>query len=169
MPSTGLDKWYQLEARSQRSNIQGSLRLKLWLSTREDHGQTCTQNNFDNWTDVRRHERLLTIFADYEMSLTKSVCRMIFNWRRLFLKTFLVYFISFRNITEPVERWTVSRGHQHTPPARCTKRSHRTSVGRDTVACFQSHTIHRSTVPLKTTVTAGSCLGWTDINGGRGK
>lgn len=73
VPSTGLDKWYQLEARSQRSNIQGSIRLKLWLSTREDHGQACTQNNFDNWTDVRRHERLLTIFADYEMSLIKSV------------------------------------------------------------------------------------------------
>lgn len=78
MPSTGLDKWYQLEARSQRSNIQGSIRLKLWLSTREDHGQACTQNHFDNWTDVRRHERLLTIFADYEMSLTKSV-RDIYN------------------------------------------------------------------------------------------
>lgn len=74
VPSTGLDKWYQLEARSQRSNIQGSIRLKLWLSTREDHGQqACAQNHFDNWTDVRRHERLLTIFADYEMSLTKTV------------------------------------------------------------------------------------------------
>jgi len=73
VPSTGLDKWYQLEARSQRSNIQGNIRLKLWLSTREDHGQASTQNHFDNWTDVRRNERLLTIFADYEMSLTKSV------------------------------------------------------------------------------------------------
>ncbi|XP_050539077.1 BAI1-associated protein 3 isoform X2 [Daktulosphaira vitifoliae] len=72
VPSTGMDKWYQLEARSQRSNIQGRIRLKLWLSTREDHGQACVPNNFDNWTDVRRHERLLTIFADYEMSLTKS-------------------------------------------------------------------------------------------------
>ncbi|XP_050430788.1 BAI1-associated protein 3 isoform X3 [Adelges cooleyi] len=72
VPSTGLDKWYPLEARSQRSNIQGRIRLKLWLSTREDHGQACCTNNFDNWTDVRRHERLLTIFADYEMSLTKS-------------------------------------------------------------------------------------------------
>ncbi|XP_025193246.1 BAI1-associated protein 3 isoform X2 [Melanaphis sacchari] len=72
VPSTGLDKWYQLEARSQRSNIQGNIRLKLWLSTREDHGQASTQNHFDNWTDVRRNERLLTIFADYEMSLTKS-------------------------------------------------------------------------------------------------
>lgn len=82
VPSTGLDKWYQLEARSQRSNIQGSLRLKLWLSTREDHGQACTQNHFDNWTDVRRHERLLTIFADYEMSLTKSVCQIISKWGR---------------------------------------------------------------------------------------
>lgn len=96
MPSTGLDKWYQLEARSQRSNIQGSIRLKLWLSTREDHGQACAQNNFDNWTDVRRHERLLTIFADYEMSLTKSVCDIVYNLLFFsdfeFLSKIIIYF-----------------------------------------------------------------------------
>ncbi|VVC39810.1 Mammalian uncoordinated homology 13, subgroup, domain 2,Mammalian uncoordinated homology 13, domain 2,C2 [Cinara cedri] len=72
VPSTGLDKWFQLEARSQRSNIQGSIRLKLWLSTRDDHGQALSQNQFDNWTDVRRHERLLTIFNNYEMSQKKN-------------------------------------------------------------------------------------------------
>lgn len=89
VPSTGLDKWYQLEARSQRSNIQGSIRLKLWLSTREDHGPACTQNHFDNWTDVRRQERLLTIFADYEMSLTKSVSQFFFEIFLVFIFFFM--------------------------------------------------------------------------------
>ena len=36
IPSTGVDKWYPLEGRSHRSNIQGQINLKMWLSTRED-------------------------------------------------------------------------------------------------------------------------------------
>ncbi|KAG1653856.1 BAI1-associated protein 3 [Nymphon striatum] len=38
VPSTGSDGWYELEGRSQRSKIQGQIRLKLNLGTREDRG-----------------------------------------------------------------------------------------------------------------------------------
>ncbi|KAK9502939.1 hypothetical protein O3M35_011619 [Rhynocoris fuscipes] len=64
IPSTGLDCWYKLEARTQRSNIQGRIRLKLWLSTREDRGTS----EEDNWEDMRQQVRLTTVFANYEMS-----------------------------------------------------------------------------------------------------
>lgn len=49
IPSTGLEGWFKLEARSQRSSVQGRIRLKLWLSTREDRGTS----EEDNWTEVR--------------------------------------------------------------------------------------------------------------------
>lgn len=64
IPSTGLDCWYKLEARTQRSNIQGRIRLKLWLSTREDRGTS----EEDNWSDIRQQERLNTVFINYEMA-----------------------------------------------------------------------------------------------------
>ncbi|XP_046745944.1 BAI1-associated protein 3 isoform X1 [Diprion similis] len=64
IPSTGLDCWYKLEARTQRSNIQGRIRLKLWLSTREDRGTS----EEDNWGELRQQERLYTIFLNHEMS-----------------------------------------------------------------------------------------------------
>ncbi|KAI5696828.1 hypothetical protein M8J75_000769 [Diaphorina citri] len=64
IPSTGLDCWYMLEARTTRSNIQGRIRLKLWLSTREDRGTS----EEDNWSDIRQQERLYSIFIKYEMT-----------------------------------------------------------------------------------------------------
>ncbi|XP_063228828.1 BAI1-associated protein 3 [Bacillus rossius redtenbacheri] len=64
IPSTGLDSWYKLEARTQRSNIQGRIRLKLWLSTREDRGNS----EEDNWSEVRQQQRLHAIFVDYELA-----------------------------------------------------------------------------------------------------
>ncbi|KAL1129161.1 hypothetical protein AAG570_013692 [Ranatra chinensis] len=66
IPSTGLDCWYKLEARTQRSNIQGRIRLKLWLSTREDRGTS----EEDNWADIRQQVRLYTVFANYEIART---------------------------------------------------------------------------------------------------
>ncbi|KAF5278098.1 hypothetical protein FQR65_LT03614 [Abscondita terminalis] len=63
IPSTGLEGWFKLEARSQRSSVQGRIRLKLWLSTREDRGIS----EEDNWTEVRQHESLYAIFVDYEL------------------------------------------------------------------------------------------------------
>lgn len=59
-----MDQWYKLEARTQRSNIQGRIRLKLWLSTREDRGTS----EEDNWGELRQQERLYTIFLNHEMN-----------------------------------------------------------------------------------------------------
>ncbi|KAK9310327.1 hypothetical protein QLX08_000330 [Tetragonisca angustula] len=64
IPSTGLDRWYKLEARTQRSTIQGRIRLKMWLSTREDRGTS----EEDNWGELRQQERLYTVFLNHEMN-----------------------------------------------------------------------------------------------------
>ncbi|XP_017887694.1 BAI1-associated protein 3 isoform X2 [Ceratina calcarata] len=64
IPSTGLDRWYKLEARTQRSTIQGRIRLRLWLSTREDRGTS----EEDNWGELRQQERLYTVFLHHEMN-----------------------------------------------------------------------------------------------------
>ncbi|XP_076667027.1 BAI1 associated protein 3 isoform X1 [Andrena cerasifolii] len=64
IPSTGLLRWYKLEARTQRSTIQGRIRLKLWLSTRADRGTS----EEDNWGELRQQERLYTVFLNHEMN-----------------------------------------------------------------------------------------------------
>ncbi|XP_053994233.1 BAI1-associated protein 3 isoform X3 [Hylaeus volcanicus] len=64
IPSTGLNQWYKLEGRTQRSTIQGRIRLKLWLSTREDRGTS----EEDNWGELTQQERLYTIFLNHEMT-----------------------------------------------------------------------------------------------------
>ncbi|XP_065160507.1 BAI1-associated protein 3 isoform X2 [Atheta coriaria] len=63
IPSTGLEGWFTLEARSQRSSVQGRIRLKMWLSTRENRG--CADD--DNWTELMQHEALYAAFVDYEL------------------------------------------------------------------------------------------------------
>lgn len=68
IPSTGLEGWFKLEARSQRSSVQGRIRLKLWLSTRENR----VISDEDNWTELTQHENLFAIFIDYELK----------NWNR---------------------------------------------------------------------------------------
>ena len=64
IPSTGLERWYKLQARTQRSNIQGRIKLKLWLSTRENRGTS----EEDNWGELRQQERLYTVFLNHEIS-----------------------------------------------------------------------------------------------------
>ncbi|XP_064213370.1 BAI1-associated protein 3 isoform X2 [Tribolium castaneum] len=68
IPSTGLEGWFKLEARSQRSSVQGRIRLKMWLSTRENRGAS----EEDNWTELIQHESLYATFVDYELK----------NWNR---------------------------------------------------------------------------------------
>ncbi|GJQ84188.1 hypothetical protein Trydic_g2862 [Trypoxylus dichotomus] len=63
IPSTGLEGWFKLEARSQRSSVQGRIRLKMWLSTRENRGIS----EEDNWTELMQHESLYATFIDYEL------------------------------------------------------------------------------------------------------
>ncbi|XP_055611550.1 BAI1-associated protein 3 isoform X2 [Uranotaenia lowii] len=64
IPSTGLEGWFKLEARSVRSSVQGRIRLKLWLSTREDRGNS----EEDNTLEVKKFERLQTIFMIHELN-----------------------------------------------------------------------------------------------------
>ena len=63
IPSVGIDKWFQLEGRSARSNVEGSIRLHLRLATREDRGIP----EEDNWTDIKQHEDLMSIFIEHEI------------------------------------------------------------------------------------------------------
>ncbi|CAD7082875.1 unnamed protein product [Hermetia illucens] len=64
IPSTGLEGWFKLEARSQRSTVQGRIRLKLWLSTREDHGTS----EEDNAAEISKIEKLHMVFMAHELS-----------------------------------------------------------------------------------------------------
>ncbi|KAK2714098.1 hypothetical protein QYM36_008630, partial [Artemia franciscana] len=64
VPSTGLELWAKLEGRSHRSNIQGRIRLKLWLSTREDFGMP----EEDTLIEIKQQEQLYAIFIDYELA-----------------------------------------------------------------------------------------------------
>ncbi|XP_076459329.1 LOW QUALITY PROTEIN: BAI1-associated protein 3-like [Babylonia areolata] len=73
IPSTGIDKWYPLEGRTARSNIQGEINLKLSLATREDRGIP----EDDNWTDVRQHEDLMCIFVEHEL---RKFSDMSYKW-----------------------------------------------------------------------------------------
>ncbi|XP_069995655.1 BAI1-associated protein 3 isoform X6 [Penaeus vannamei] len=68
IPSTGLDKWYPLEGRSLRSNIQGQIHLKMWLSTREDRGTS----EEEAWVEVRQHDQIITIFLLHELAKYKD-------------------------------------------------------------------------------------------------
>lgn len=74
IPSTGLECWFKLEARSQRSSVQGRIRLKMWLSTREDRGVS----EEDNWAEVRQHENLTCMFIDYEL---RNWSRETWTWQ----------------------------------------------------------------------------------------
>ncbi|EDO63740.1 AGAP005816-PA [Anopheles gambiae str. PEST] len=65
IPSTGLEGWFKLEARSSRSSVQGRIRLKMWLSTREDRGTS----EEDNTLEVKKFERLQTIFMMHELTV----------------------------------------------------------------------------------------------------
>ncbi|XP_048763860.1 BAI1-associated protein 3-like isoform X3 [Ostrea edulis] len=63
LPSTGEEKYFQLHGRSSKSNVQGEIKLRLQLATREDQGL----DEDDNWTDVRQHEDLICLFIEHEV------------------------------------------------------------------------------------------------------
>lgn len=64
IPSTGLEGWFKLEGRSHRSSVQGRIRLKIWLSARDDQGQL----DDDSIIELRKYERLFTVFMSHELS-----------------------------------------------------------------------------------------------------
>ncbi len=69
IPSTGTEMWYKLEGRSAKSNIQGSIRLRLWLSTREDRGLSEEE---DMWNEIRQQENIYSIFTEHQLKLQVS-------------------------------------------------------------------------------------------------
>lgn len=53
-----------MEGRSHRSSVQGRIRLKLWLSTRDDHGQS----EDDVLVEIRKLERCYVVFMQHELA-----------------------------------------------------------------------------------------------------
>lgn len=64
IPSTGMEGWFKLEARSQRSTVQGRIRLKLWLSTRDDNGPC---EDVANEIEVTKYEKVQIVFIGHEL------------------------------------------------------------------------------------------------------
>ncbi|KAF0299412.1 BAI1-associated protein 3 [Amphibalanus amphitrite] len=64
IPSTGLDQWFTLEGRTSKSAVQGRIRLKMWLSTREDRGVS----EEDTWSEVIQQQKLFELFVKHELS-----------------------------------------------------------------------------------------------------
>jgi len=54
--------------RTSKSGIQGSIRLKLWLSTREDRGLSEEE---DMSNEIRQQERIFSIFLDHQLKQFK--------------------------------------------------------------------------------------------------
>jgi len=67
IPSTGLDKWYDLHGKSARSNVDGQVRLRMSLATREDRGR----NEEDGLFESREHRDLMAVFIKYEFNKAK--------------------------------------------------------------------------------------------------
>lgn len=69
IPSTGMEGWFKLEARSQRSTVQGRIRLKLWLSTREGQvGDGSAASDIDNTSEAKNMEQLQMVFMKHEVA-----------------------------------------------------------------------------------------------------
>jgi BAI1-associated protein 3 len=68
IPSNGFDGFYDLEGRTEKSNVEGKIRLRLNLATREDRGQLDDQV----FIELKQHGQLLEIFIDYEISKFKG-------------------------------------------------------------------------------------------------
>ncbi|XP_071743280.1 BAI1-associated protein 3 isoform X2 [Lepeophtheirus salmonis] len=64
LPCKVVEKWYNLEARSTKSKITGSIKLKIWLSTRENKGLS---DEDDRWNEIEQHQIIYSIFIDYRL------------------------------------------------------------------------------------------------------
>ncbi|XP_064478757.1 BAI1-associated protein 3-like isoform X2 [Ornithodoros turicata] len=65
IPPAGLERWFPLAGRSHRSTVQGEIKLRLTLGTREDRGLQPPQ---DNWKEVVEHQQLLWIILEHELA-----------------------------------------------------------------------------------------------------
>ena len=57
-----------LSGRTQKSNIQGSIHLKMWLSTRENRGLTEEEGM---WNEIWQHQQIYTILLRHQLINTK--------------------------------------------------------------------------------------------------
>lgn len=71
---TGLERWFKLEARSHRSSVQGRIKLKLWISSRNDHGM-----DDDMLIEISKLESLYTAFIAHEISVLEPAFSWTFN------------------------------------------------------------------------------------------
>lgn len=67
IPSTGIEGWFKLEGRSNRSAVQGKIRLRLWLSTREDRGMSEEEEDSHDH-DVKKFEKLQKVMMSHEIA-----------------------------------------------------------------------------------------------------
>ena len=65
-----MDDWFDLEARSSRSNVEGQIRLKIGLATREDRGYS----EEANYNELTEHEDLMGVFIEHELKNFKVSC-----------------------------------------------------------------------------------------------
>jgi BAI1-associated protein 3 len=67
IPSNGIDQWYDLEGRTEKSSVEGKIRIKLNLATREDRGSTVFVDEC-NYSELNEHEKLMRIFIDCDLA-----------------------------------------------------------------------------------------------------
>lgn len=73
VPGAGMYSWMNLEARNNRSTVQGRLKLSLSISCRERRGvPIATESSEDNEEAVKNYQDLLTVFAEQQLQHTQD-------------------------------------------------------------------------------------------------
>ena len=62
IPSNGVDKWFDLEGRTEKSKVEGRIRLRIKLATREG------SDEHDNFNDLWQQQQLLELFIKHELN-----------------------------------------------------------------------------------------------------